>query len=182
MQIVEILTDALTLSETPIPTKVARLFLTSDVLHNSTAPVRNASRYRSHMETSLPDIFESLQVFPSALARLVIWCGIIFSLFAFVSGMWLLCARHSDAVLLPGTDVKVRTPSVNLVHPSQSSRVIAWVGIKQALLCKSAHCACRYHTDFCHVCPEQREAWLLAHQLQVRVLAVLGVPACSHFL
>lgn len=62
MQIVEILTDALTLSETPIPTKVARLFLTSDVLHNSTAPVRNASRYRSHMETSLPDIFESLQV------------------------------------------------------------------------------------------------------------------------
>ena len=62
LQIVEILTDALTLSETPIPTKVARLFLTSDVLHNSTAPVRNASRYRSHMETSLPDIFESLQV------------------------------------------------------------------------------------------------------------------------
>ncbi|DBA82509.1 TPA: hypothetical protein ACH3X2_000737 [Trebouxia sp. C0005] len=60
-EIVEILTDALTLSETPIPTKVARLFLTCDVLHNSTAPVRNASRYRSHMETSLPDIFESLQ-------------------------------------------------------------------------------------------------------------------------
>ena len=62
MQIVEILTDALTLSETAIPTKVARLFLASDVLHNSTAPVRNASRYRSHLETSLPDIFESLQV------------------------------------------------------------------------------------------------------------------------
>ena len=62
MQIVEILTDALTLSETPIPTKVARLFLTSDILHNSTAPVRNASRYRTHMEASLPDIFESLQV------------------------------------------------------------------------------------------------------------------------
>ena len=72
-QIVEILTDALTLSETPIPTKVARLFLTSDVLHNSTAPVRNASRYRSHMETSLPDIFESLQVISSALACLAIW-------------------------------------------------------------------------------------------------------------
>ncbi|KAL3151330.1 hypothetical protein ABBQ38_013163 [Trebouxia sp. C0009 RCD-2024] len=60
-EIVEILTDALTLPETAIPTKVARLFLTSDVLHNSTAPVRNASRYRSHLETSLPDIFESLQ-------------------------------------------------------------------------------------------------------------------------
>ena len=68
MQIVEILTDALTLPETPIPTKVARLFLASDVLHNSTAPVRNASRYRSHLETSLPDIFESLQVCTSLLA------------------------------------------------------------------------------------------------------------------
>ena len=62
LQIVEILTDALTIPETPIPTKVARLFLTSDVLHNSTAPVRNASRYRSCLETALPDIFESLQV------------------------------------------------------------------------------------------------------------------------
>lgn len=67
MQIVEILTDALTLPETPIPTKVARLFLASDVLHNSTAPVRNASRYRSHLETSLPDIFESLQVCTTSL-------------------------------------------------------------------------------------------------------------------
>lgn len=28
----------------------------------STAPVRNASRYRSLLEASLPDIFESLQV------------------------------------------------------------------------------------------------------------------------
>lgn len=34
----------------------------SDILHNTTAPVRNASRYRSRLEEQLPDIFESLQV------------------------------------------------------------------------------------------------------------------------
>lgn len=73
LQIVEILTDALTIPETPIPTKVARLFLTSDILHNSTAPVRNASRYRSCLETALPDIFESLQV-SSASCRSVCVC------------------------------------------------------------------------------------------------------------
>lgn len=61
-EVVEVLSDALTLSETPIPLKVARLFLVSDILHNSTAPVRNASRYRSRLEEHLPDVFESLQV------------------------------------------------------------------------------------------------------------------------
>ncbi len=61
-QVVEVLTDALSLPETPVPLKVARLLLASDILHNSTAPVRNASRYRSLLEAALPDIFESLQV------------------------------------------------------------------------------------------------------------------------
>ena len=56
------LADALSLPETPVPVKVARLLLASDILHNSTAPVRNASRYRSLLEAALPDIFESLQV------------------------------------------------------------------------------------------------------------------------
>ncbi|GAB4814277.1 hypothetical protein N2152v2_001323 [Parachlorella kessleri] len=60
-EVVEVLSDALTLAETPIPLKVARLFLASDILHNSTAPVRNASRYRSRLEEHLPDVFESLQ-------------------------------------------------------------------------------------------------------------------------
>eukprot|EP00798_Chlamydomonas_sp_ICE-L_P032267 gene32267-16833_t len=60
-EVVEILSEALTLPETPVPTKIARLFLVSDILHNSTAPVRNASRYRSRLEAVLPTIFESLQ-------------------------------------------------------------------------------------------------------------------------
>ena len=59
MQIVEVLTESLTLRETPIPTKVARLMLVSDILHNSSAPVKNASAYRTKFEASLPDIMES---------------------------------------------------------------------------------------------------------------------------
>jgi U2-associated protein SR140 len=58
-EIVEVLTESLTLKETPIPTKVARLMLVSDILHNSSAPVKNASAYRTKFEVALPDIMES---------------------------------------------------------------------------------------------------------------------------
>lgn len=58
-EVVEVLTESLTLQETPIPTKVSRLMLVSDILHNSSAPVKNASAYRSKFEASLPDIMES---------------------------------------------------------------------------------------------------------------------------
>ena len=55
------LVEALTASETPVPLKIARLFLVSDVLHNTSAAVRNVSRYRARLQEALPDIFESLQ-------------------------------------------------------------------------------------------------------------------------
>jgi hypothetical protein len=42
--VVEVLEEALTLSETPPATKLARLYLVNDILANATAPVRNASR------------------------------------------------------------------------------------------------------------------------------------------
>ncbi|KAL3650932.1 Protein rrc1 [Castilleja foliolosa] len=58
-EVVEVLTESLTLKETPIPTKVARLMLVSDILHNSSAPVKNASAYRTKFESTLPDIIES---------------------------------------------------------------------------------------------------------------------------
>lgn len=58
-EIVEVLTESLTLKETAIPTKVARLMLVSDILHNSSAPVKNASAYRTKFEATLPDIMES---------------------------------------------------------------------------------------------------------------------------
>ncbi|XP_064998975.1 protein RRC1-like [Musa acuminata AAA Group] len=58
-EVVEVLTESLTLKETPVPTKVARLMLVSDILHNSSAPVKNASAYRTKFEATLPDIMES---------------------------------------------------------------------------------------------------------------------------
>ena len=60
VEIVETITESLTLDNTPVPKKMARLFLVSDILHNSSASVRNASSYRSHFQGSLPDIFMSL--------------------------------------------------------------------------------------------------------------------------
>lgn len=59
-EIVEIITESLSLDETPIPKKVARLFLVSDILYNSTAPVPNASAYRTEFREQLPKIFKSL--------------------------------------------------------------------------------------------------------------------------
>ena len=52
-EIVEVLTESLTLKETPMPTKVARLMLVSDILHNSSAPVKTASAYRTKLEATL---------------------------------------------------------------------------------------------------------------------------------
>lgn len=71
LQIVEVLTESLTLKETHIPTKVARLMLVSDILHNSSAPVKNASAYRTKFEASLPDIMESFNdLFRSITGRI----------------------------------------------------------------------------------------------------------------
>jgi len=41
--------------------QVARLYVVSDVLHNSSASVRNASAYRTLLEAALPTVFESLR-------------------------------------------------------------------------------------------------------------------------
>ncbi|KAL2576558.1 hypothetical protein AAZV13_16G083000 [Glycine max] len=70
-EVVEVLTESLTLKETPIPTKIARLMLVSDILHNSSAPVRNASAYRTKFEATLPDIMESFNdLYRSIMGRI----------------------------------------------------------------------------------------------------------------
>lgn len=56
-----LLIDSLTSAQSPTPLKVARLFLLSDILHNTSASVRNASRFRALLQDALPDVFESLQ-------------------------------------------------------------------------------------------------------------------------
>ena len=48
--VVGVLHQSLTLKETPAPVKVARLYLVSDILHNSSSSVANASSYRTHLE------------------------------------------------------------------------------------------------------------------------------------
>ena len=66
-EISDTLVQALTLRETPVAIKVARLFLLSDVLHNSNAAPSNAAAYRSHLIGRLPLVFESLHEAYSAL-------------------------------------------------------------------------------------------------------------------
>ena len=50
------------LDETPIPRKMARLYLISDILHNSAASIHNVWRYRSSFESQLPSVFDHLSL------------------------------------------------------------------------------------------------------------------------
>lgn len=59
-EIVDTITEALCIAETPIPTKIARLHLVSDILHNTSANISKASLFRSFFESSMPEIFISL--------------------------------------------------------------------------------------------------------------------------
>lgn len=59
LQIVSILVDALTLSETPAHKKVARLYLVSDILHNA-ATRRGSTVFRAQLQTALPAVFASM--------------------------------------------------------------------------------------------------------------------------
>jgi len=59
-EVVKLLKESLLLGETPISVKLARLYLLSDILHNSSAPVQHASTYRTLLQACLPQIFEHL--------------------------------------------------------------------------------------------------------------------------
>ncbi|KAG7264560.1 hypothetical protein CRUP_019968 [Coryphaenoides rupestris] len=50
-EIVECITESLSILKTPLPKKIARLYLVSDVLYNSSAKVSNASYYRKFFES-----------------------------------------------------------------------------------------------------------------------------------
>lgn len=54
------LKEALLVRGTPPSVKVARLYLLSDILHNSGAPIKHASNYRSLLSACLPEIFLEL--------------------------------------------------------------------------------------------------------------------------
>ncbi|XP_039616431.1 U2 snRNP-associated SURP motif-containing protein isoform X3 [Polypterus senegalus] len=59
-EIVECIAESLSILKTPLPKKIARLYLVSDVLYNSSAKVANASYYRKFFESKLCQIFSDL--------------------------------------------------------------------------------------------------------------------------
>jgi U2-associated protein SR140 len=60
-EIVDCIVESLGILQTPVPIKVARLYLVSDILYNcSTCPVPNSSYYRKGFEVSLPEVFGHL--------------------------------------------------------------------------------------------------------------------------
>lgn len=56
-EIVECIGEALSILQTPLPKKIARLYLVSDILYNSSAKVPNASFFRKCFQAKLRDIF-----------------------------------------------------------------------------------------------------------------------------
>jgi len=62
-EIVEVIFEALMIpaAESSIEKKLARIYLVSDILHNSSASVPKASRFRSGFESRLPEIFANLR-------------------------------------------------------------------------------------------------------------------------
>ncbi|KAG0380626.1 U2 snRNP-associated SURP domain-containing protein [Mortierella sp. AD032] len=59
-EIVEILVESMVLSTTPQPVRMARLYLISDILHNSSISLPNVWKLRSALEVKLPIMFEGL--------------------------------------------------------------------------------------------------------------------------
>lgn len=58
--LIDVLRQSLVKRTSPAPVKVARLYLVNDILHNSTAAVRNASVFRNAIQEILPYAFEEL--------------------------------------------------------------------------------------------------------------------------
>lgn len=70
-ELVDILREALVIPSTPIAIKIARLYLINDLLHNSGSAVKNASAFRSLLQSNLPSVFEALnETFRSIKGRM----------------------------------------------------------------------------------------------------------------
>ncbi|KAG0356558.1 hypothetical protein BC939DRAFT_460171 [Gamsiella multidivaricata] len=70
-EIVDVIASSMVLPGTPQPTRLARLYLISDILHNCSVPLPNVWKFRSAFEVKLPAIFEALNaIYRSIEARL----------------------------------------------------------------------------------------------------------------
>jgi len=69
--VVQLINDWILHKDSPVPTRIARLYLISDILHNSSVPIPHASSYRKHFENKLPAILESFRdVYKSITGRI----------------------------------------------------------------------------------------------------------------
>lgn len=59
-EVVDCIAESLSILQTPLHKKIARLYLISDVLHNCSVKVANASFYRKGFQAKLPDIFKDI--------------------------------------------------------------------------------------------------------------------------
>ena len=59
-EIVDCIAESLAILETPLYKKIARLYLISDILHNSAVKVTNASFFRKGFQSRLVDIFHNI--------------------------------------------------------------------------------------------------------------------------
>ncbi|KAJ8662758.1 hypothetical protein O0I10_001722 [Lichtheimia ornata] len=70
-EVIDIVIKSLIIPETPITLKLARLYLVSDILHNSGTHVANAWKYRAGLEGRLVVVFEHFnEIYRSISARL----------------------------------------------------------------------------------------------------------------
>jgi U2-associated protein SR140 len=59
-QVAELIVQSLLIDSTPVPRKIARLHLVSDILHNSASTIHHAWKYRLAFESRLPRVFVHL--------------------------------------------------------------------------------------------------------------------------
>lgn len=59
-EIIDCITESLSIIETPLYKKIARIYLVSDILHNSAVKVTNASFFRKGFQSKLVDIFHNI--------------------------------------------------------------------------------------------------------------------------
>ncbi|XP_069049539.1 U2 snRNP-associated SURP motif-containing protein isoform X2 [Lepisosteus oculatus] len=70
-EVVGCIAESLSILQTPLQKKIARLYLVSDILYNSCAKVANASYYRKYFEAKLPQIFGDIgEAYRNIQARL----------------------------------------------------------------------------------------------------------------
>ncbi|XP_066571037.1 U2 snRNP-associated SURP motif-containing protein isoform X2 [Amia ocellicauda] len=70
-EVVGCIAESLSILQTPLQKKIARLYLVSDILYNSCAKVANASYYRKYFEARLPQIFGDIsEAYRNIQARL----------------------------------------------------------------------------------------------------------------